>query len=116
MSQWSIQTLVEVWNIDEKLAKIITDDQGYFKIDAPATIDVRFTLPSGQKEQQWLFYEYPPLLDLIEDTYTIAWAKTNPGILAGQMPWEAFQYNKISEVLETVHWTIIPNGRKMLSE
>ncbi len=110
------KTLVEIWNIDEKLAEITTDNMGNFEIDAPATIDVRFTLPTGQKEQQWLFYEYPPLLDLIEDTYTISWAKTYPGILSGQMPWEAFHYNKTREVLETVHWTIIPNGKKMLSE
>ena len=71
--------LVGIWNIDEKLAELVTDDQGEFEIQAPATIDVRFTLPDGWKEQQWLFYEYPPLLDLIEDTYTISWAKKYPG-------------------------------------
>ncbi|HUX57349.1 MAG TPA: hypothetical protein VMV77_10270 [Bacteroidales bacterium] len=110
------KTLVEIWNIDKKLTELITDDQGNFEIEAPATIDVRFTMPNGQKEQQWLFYEYPPLLDLIEDTYTISWAKTYPGIRGGQMPWEAFHFYEIRDILETIHWTIIPNGKKMLSE
>ena len=111
-----INTLIEVWNIDEKLTEITTDDMGIFEIEAPATIDVRFTLPTGLKEQQWLFYEYPPLLDLIEDTYTISWAKSYPGIMGGQMPWEAFHFLEIRNVLETVHWTIIPQGKKMLTE
>jgi len=103
-------TPVEIWNIDEKLKEEITDDEGNFEIDAPATIDVRFTLPDGQKEQQWLFYEYPPLLDLIEDTYTISWAKKYPNLKGGQMPWEAFHYNEIKEVLKEIHWTIRSNG------
>lgn len=107
---------IEIWNIDEKLAELITDNDGGFEIDAPATIDVRFTLPNGQKEQQWLFYEYPPLLDLIEDTYTISWEKDYPGIRSNQMPWEAFHYDEIREVLKEIHWTIRPNGKIMLSE
>lgn len=108
--------LVEIWNIDEKLAELTTDDKGDFEIQAPATIDVRFTLPDGRKEQQWLFYEYPPLLNLIEDTYTISWVKKHPGLKGGQMPWEAFHYNEILEVLKDIHWTISPNGKRMLSE
>jgi hypothetical protein len=104
---------IEIWNIDEKLSELKTDDQGNFEVRAPATIDVRFTLPDGSKEQQWLFYEYPPLLDLIEDTYTISWAKKYPGIKGSQMPWEAFQYNEILEVLRDIHWTIRPNGISM---
>ena len=108
--------LVEIWNIDEKLAELPTNDQGDFEIQAPATIDVRFTLPDGKKEQQWLFYEYPPLLNLIEDTYTISWAKKYPGLKEGQMPWEAFHYNEILKVLKEIHWTIRPNGKIMFSE
>lgn len=104
-------TLVEIWNIDEKLAELTTDSQGYFEIEAPATIDVRFTLPDSQKEQQWLFYEYPPLLDLIEDTYTISWAKQYPGIRSGHMPWEVFHFDEIKEVLAEINWTIRPNGK-----
>jgi hypothetical protein len=73
-------------------------------------------LPDGRKEQQWLFYEYPPLLNLIEDTYTISWAKKYSGLKAGQMPWEAFHYNEILGVLKEIHWTIRPNGKIMLSE
>jgi hypothetical protein len=105
---------IEIWNIDEKLAELTTDDSGGFEINAPATIDVRFTLPDGQEEQQWLFYEYPPLLDLIEDTYTISWAKKYPNIKRGQIPWEAFHYNEMLDVLSKIHWTIIPNGKIML--
>lgn len=107
-------TRVEIWNINEKLAELVTDSNGGFMIDAPATIDVRFTLPDGQKEQQWLFYEYPPLLDLMEDTYTIAWAKKYPMLQGGQMPWEAFHFKEIKDVLKEVHWTIKPNGKIML--
>jgi hypothetical protein len=107
--------VVGIWNIDEKVAELMTNDQGDFEIQAPATIDVRFTLPDGRKEQQWLFYEYPPLLDLIEDTYTISWAKKYPGLKGGQMPWEAFHYNEILEVLKEIHWTIRPNGKIMFS-
>lgn len=107
------KTLVGIWNIDEKLTELVTNDQGEFEIQAPATIDVRFTLPDGTKEQQWLFYEYPPLLDLIEDTYTISWAKKYPGLNGGQMPWEAFHYHEILEVLKEVNWTIRPNGKIM---
>ena len=108
--------LVGIWNIDEKLAELTTNDQGEFEIQAPATIDIRFTMPDGNKEQQWLFYEYPPLLDLIEDTYTVSWANKYPGLKGGQMPWEAFHYNEILEVLKEIHWTIRPNGKIMLSE
>ncbi|MEO9209570.1 MAG: hypothetical protein ABI208_00650 [Ginsengibacter sp.] len=108
--------IVEIWNVDHKLANVITDDKGSFVIDAPATIDIRFTLPDGQKEQQWLFYEYPPLLDLIEDTYTIAWAKEYLGLQGGQVPWKAFHYNEIKEVLKNINWTIIPNGKIMLTD
>lgn len=108
--------LVEIWNIDKKLAELTTDNKGEFEIQAPATIDVRFTLSDGSKEQQWLFYEYPPLLNLIEDTYTISWAKKYPGLKGGQMPWEAFHYNEILEVLKDIHWTIRPNGKIMFSE
>ena len=90
--------------------------RGILRFSAPATIDVRFTLPDGSKEQQWLFYEYPPLLNLIEDTYTISWAKKYPGLKGGQMPWEAFHYNEILEVLKEIHWTIRPNGKIMFSE
>ncbi len=103
---------IEIWNIDEKLAELITDNYGRFEIDAPATIDIRFTLPNGQKEQQWLFYEYPPLLDLIEDTYTISWEKDYPGIRSNQMPWEAFHFDKIKEVLKEINWTIRPRTLK----
>jgi hypothetical protein len=94
---------IEIWNTDKKFAELITDDQGDFEIQAPATIDIRFTLPDGSKEQQWLFYEYPPLLNLIEDTYTISWVKKYPGLKAGQMPWEAFHYNEILGVLKEIH-------------
>lgn len=107
-------TPVEIWNIDDKLATLLTNENGEFETEAPATIDVRFTLPDGQKEQQWLFYEYPPLLDLIEDTYTIGWAKKYPNIGRGQLPWEAFHFDEIVEVLTEVHWTIKPNGKVML--
>jgi hypothetical protein len=108
------KTRIEIWNIDEKLAELTTDDSGGFEINAPATIDVRFTLPDGQEEQQWLFYEYPPLLDLLEDTYTISWAKKYPNIKRGQIPWEAFHYNEMLDVLSKIHWTIKPNGKIML--
>jgi hypothetical protein len=107
-------TPVEIWNIDEKLATLTTDDKGGFEINAPATIDVRFVLPNGQKEQQWLFYEYPPLLELIEDTYTIAWAKKYPDIGRSQITWEAFHHTEMLKVLSEVHWTIKPNGKIML--
>jgi hypothetical protein len=107
-------TSIEIWNIDEKLAELITDDEGGFEIDAPATIDVRFTLPNGQKEQQWLFYEYPPLLDLIEDTYTIAGSEKYPGLQGSQMPWEAFHYDETMEVLKEINWLIRPNGKLMM--
>jgi hypothetical protein len=110
------KTLVEIWNIDKKISELTTDDHGDFEIKAPATIDVRFILPDGRKEQQWLFYEYPPLLSLIENTYTISWVKKYPGLQGGQMPWEAFHYNEILEVLKEIHWTIRPNGKKMFSE
>jgi hypothetical protein len=106
---------IEIWNIDAKIASLTTDDIGAFEINAPATMDVRFTLPDGKKEQQWLFYEYPPLLDLIEDTYTIAWAKEYPGLQGGQIPWKAFHFNEIKEVLKEIHWTIKPTGKIMLS-
>jgi hypothetical protein len=98
---------VEIWNIDKKISDLITDDNGCFELTAPATIDVRFTSHDGIKIQKWLFYEYPPLLDLIEDTYTISWAKTYPGLKAGQMPWEAFHYDEMTEVLKDVRWTIM---------
>jgi hypothetical protein len=32
------------------------------------------------------------------------------------MPWEAFHYNEIREVLKDIHWTIRPNGKIMFSE
>lgn len=102
---------VEIWNIDEKLAELQTDGDGNFMVRAPATIDIRFTRSDGSCEQQWLFYEYPPLLDLIEDTYTISWAGRYPGLKAGQMPWEAFHYNKMLEILRDVRWTIKPKVR-----
>jgi hypothetical protein len=105
---------VEIWNIDEKLAELVTDDYGRFSLHAPATIDVRFTLPGGQKEQQWLFYEYPPLLDLIEDTYTIGWAKEYPQVQGGNIPWKAFHYDEIRNVLKQVNWKIQPIGKIML--
>ncbi len=97
---------VEIWNINTKIAELTTRDQGEFEISAPATIDIRFTLPDGTRQQLWLFYEYPPLLDLIEDTYTISWAGRYPGLQAGQMPWEAFHYNEILDVLKQIDWTI----------
>ena len=109
------QASVEIWDFDKKINEVTTDDQGGFEIEAPATIDIRFTLPDGSKEQQWLFYEYPPLLDLVEDTYTISWAKNYPGLKGGQMPWEAFHYNEILEVLKEIHWTIRPTGKIMSS-
>src|SRR5690606_39372373 len=62
---------VEVWNVDSCLAKLTTDKKGMFKISAPATIDVRFATPDGKQHQQWLFYEYPPLLDVMEYVYTL---------------------------------------------
>lgn len=105
---------VEIWNIDKKLAALTTDAKGKFEINAPATIDVRFTLPGGQKEQQWLFYEYPPLLDLMEDTYTVSWEKKYPGISGSQVPWEAFHYNAIRKILKEIHWNIVPNGKIMM--
>lgn len=104
---------VEVWNIDEKLADMTTDGEGAFRIEAPATIDVRFTLPDGQREQQWLFYEYPPLVDIIEEIYTISWAEKYPGLRGSQMPWEAFRYDEIHDVLQEIDWTIRPNGKIM---
>ncbi len=107
---------VEIWNVDQKLAEMLTDEKGCFTINAPATIDVRFTLPNGQWEQQWLFYEYPPLLDLIEDTYTISWAKEYPGLHGGQTPWKAYHYDEIKEVLKKINWTIKPTGKIMLSD
>lgn len=107
---------VSIWNVDYKLAELKTDDQGNFEIEAPATIDVRFTLPDGRKEQQWLFYEYPPLLNLIEDTCTVSWAKKYSGLKGGQMQWEAFHYSEIPGVLKDIHWTIRPDGIKMYSE
>lgn len=107
-------TMIEVWNIGEKLTELITNEQGEFEIKAPSTIDVRFTLPDGQKEQQWLFYEYPPLLDLIENIYTISWSKDYPNLNGGQMPWEAFRFNEIKEVLKKVNWTIKPSDKIML--
>lgn len=97
---------VEIWNIDKKIADLNTDDEGSFELIAPATIEVRFTSPDGIKVQKWLFYEYPPLLDLVEDTYTISWAKKYPGLKGGQMPWEAFHYDEMIEVLKDVRWTI----------
>lgn len=105
---------VEIWDVDEKIAELVTDDKGGFSVRAPATIDVRFTLPDGQKEQQWLFYEYPPLLDLMEDTYTIAWGKDYPRVQRGNIPWKAFHYDEIKELLKTIHWKIYPTGKIML--
>lgn len=104
---------VQIWNIDEKLADKVTDDEGVFHFEAPATIDVRFTLPDGQQEQQWLFYEYPPLVEIIEDIYTISWANQYPGLNGSQMPWEAFRYDEIKETLREIDWTIRPNGKIM---
>lgn len=106
-------TTVEVWNINEKMGEYITDDQGSFKTEAPATIDVRFTLPDGRKEQQWLFYEYQPLVDIIEEIYTVSWAEKYPGINGGMVPWEEFRYDEIKEVLQKIDWTIRPNGKIM---
>ncbi|HLT81652.1 MAG TPA: hypothetical protein VKZ86_11510 [Cyclobacteriaceae bacterium] len=97
---------VEVWNVDSCLAKLTTDKKGMFKISAPATIDVRFATPDGKQHQQWLFYEYPPLLDVMEYVYTLQWVKRYPGIQPGQMPWEALQYDELKAVLEKVNWEI----------
>jgi hypothetical protein len=33
-----------------------------------------------------------------------------PGIKGGQMPWEAFHYNQMLEVLKEIHWTIRLKG------
>jgi len=107
---------VEIWNIDEKISSLKTDNKGEFYVKAPATLDVRFTLPNGQKEQQWLFYEYPPLRELIEDTYTISWANKYSDIKGSYMPWEAFNFDKIKDTLKEINWTIKPNGKIMLSE
>lgn len=106
---------VEIWNINDKLAELTTDDQGNFKIEAPATIDIRFTLPDGRTQQQWLFYEYPPLLDLIEDTYTISWAKRFPNLQSGQMPWEAFHFDELKETLKEIRWNVYPSKKEILS-
>lgn len=107
-------TAVEVWNTDKKLAEFKTDELGSFRIKAPATIDVRFTLPDGRQEQQWLFYEYPPLVDIIEEIYTVSWAKKYPGLSGGQMPWKEFRYDEIADVLKKIDWTIRPNGKIMM--
>src|SRR5690606_32108574 len=107
---------VEIWNINNKIADVITDNRGRFSINAPATIDVRFNGPNNKKEQQWLFYEYTPLVDIIEDIYTIRWADKYPGIKGGQMPWEAFYYDEIKEILKVVNWTIRPTGKSFLPD
>jgi hypothetical protein len=73
-------------------------------------------LSDGRKQQQWLFYEYQPLLDLIEDTYAISWAKKYPNLTSGQMPWEAFHFDEIKELLKEVHWSIYPSKKEILSQ
>ncbi|MEQ8808438.1 MAG: hypothetical protein RIE59_05165 [Imperialibacter sp.] len=54
------------------------------------------------------------MLNLLEDTYTISWAKKYPNIKPRQVPWEAFHYHEMVAVLTDVHWTIKPNGKIML--
>ena len=100
----SIKT--EIWNIDEKIGELESDSSGTLRINAPATIDLRYQKPDGTVVQKWLFYEYPPILNLIEDTYTVSWAGKYPGIPGGFMPWEAFHYDETRKILEEVNWTI----------
>lgn len=97
---------VEIWDVDSMIATVTTDRKGRFHIAAPPTIDVRFTTPDGTRHQQWLFYEYPPLLDVMEYVYTLQWVKEYPGIQPGQVPWEALQYQKLKSVLARVNWDI----------
>lgn len=101
---------VEVWNVDRCLARLKTDKAGRFQIAAPPTIDVRFATPDGKLHRQWLFYEYPPLLDVMEYIYTLQWVKSYPGIRPGQMPWEALQYDELRRVLRQVEWTLRPSN------
>ncbi len=97
---------VEIWDVDSMITTVVTDRTGQFNITAPPTIDIRFTTPDGTRHQQWLFYEYPPLLDIMEHIYTLQWIKKYPGIQPGQVPWEALQYEDLKSVLAQITWDI----------
>lgn len=98
--------MVEVWNVDERIGKFQTDAQGRIKIQAPATIDIRYEDGSGNTHQKWLFYEYPPVLDIMESIYTLSYLKKYPAALPGQIPWEMFQLKEMKNVLKRINWQI----------
>jgi hypothetical protein len=62
------------------------------------------------------FYEYPPLVKVIEEIYTISWAQNYPETKDGQMPWEVFRYDEIKEVLKEIDWTIRPIRKIMMPD
>lgn len=98
---------VDVWNVDEKIGQFQTDEQGRIHIQAPATIDIRYKDKDGKNHQKWLFYEYPPILDIMESIYTLSYLKKYPAALPGQVPWEMFQMKEMKEVLETIQWQVV---------
>src|SRR5690554_6472085 len=99
---------VDMWNVDEKIVQFQSYEQRRIHIQASATIDIRYKDKDGKNHQKWLFYEYPPILDIMESIYTLSYLKKYPAALPGQVPWEMFQMKEMKEVLETIQWQIVP--------
>ncbi len=77
---------IEVWNVDEHIGDFVTDRNGQIRLSAPATIDVRCLDGNGNPQQKWLFYEYPPVLDIMESIYTLSYLKKYPAALPRAYP------------------------------
>lgn len=98
---------IEIWNMDERMGQFQTDNQGRINIQAPATIDIRYQDSNGASQQKWLFYEYPPILDIMESIYTLSYLKKYPAALPGQVPWDMFQMDEMKTVLQNIDWQVV---------
>jgi len=51
-----------------------------------------------------LYLHYPPLTRYFESVYGGSWAFVNPRLKSGQMPWEAFRFKELKEILSSLNW------------
>ena len=94
---------------------------GQLKMKIPIHAQLRIKAPAYPVITRSLYLDYPPHLELLEELASGDWRNSlkdgqyyNPG----EVPWEAFSYEKTKEVLSHVNWKIemIANERDILWE
>lgn len=106
--------------LNGKTIKTVNIVNGRARFSMPVDGVVKITAAGRTPVYRYLYFDYLPHRDLLEQLATGRWMKKFEGIKfnPGEVPWEAFQYDATRKMLQDVRWetTLEPNERDALWE